>query len=121
MAGKPSPHRPSISRLTSQLDPIQLPGDTAGTLAVVVGASLDGATLATLREKMIATQQRAASVLANLHLQHLPTRNEICGRAMAMFAKTSSIDDIVDMAHMLILDAIGARLLLPQNRTMSTS
>jgi stearoyl-CoA desaturase (Delta-9 desaturase) len=90
-------------------------------LAVVVGASLDGATLATLREKMIATQQRAAIVLANLHLPHLPTRNEICGRAMAMFAKTSSMDDIVDMAHMLILDAIGARLLLPQNRTMSTS
>jgi stearoyl-CoA desaturase (Delta-9 desaturase) len=94
------------------------------SLAVVVGASLDGATLATLREKMIATQQRAASVLANLHLlhlPHLPTRNEICGCAMPMFAKTSSIDDIVDMAHMLILDTIGARLLLPQNRTMSTS
>jgi hypothetical protein len=31
---------------------------------------------------------------------------------MAMFAKTSSMDDIVDMAHMLILDAIGARLCL---------
>jgi stearoyl-CoA desaturase (delta-9 desaturase) len=88
-------------------------------LAVVVGASLDGATLATLREKMIATQQRAANVLAKLHLPHLPTRNEICGRAMAMFAKTSLMDDIVDMAHMLILDAVGARLLPPQNRTIS--
>jgi stearoyl-CoA desaturase (delta-9 desaturase) len=51
-------------------------------------------------------------VPASLHLPHLPTRNEICGRAMAMFAKTSSMDDIVDMAHMLILDAIGARLCL---------
>jgi hypothetical protein len=30
-----------------------------------------------------------------------------------MFTKTSSMDDIVDMAHMLILDAIGARLLPP--------
>ena len=65
-----------------------------------------------MREKMAATQQRAANVLASLHLPHLPTRNEICGRAMAMFAKTSSMDDIVDMAHMLILDAIGARLCL---------
>jgi hypothetical protein len=27
-----------------------------------------------------------------------------------MFAKTSSMDDIVDTAHMLLLDAIGARL-----------
>ena len=49
-------------------------------------------------------------MLANLHLPHLPTRSEICSRAMAMFAKTSSMDDIVDMAHMLILDTIGARL-----------
>jgi stearoyl-CoA desaturase (delta-9 desaturase) len=81
-------------------------------LAVAVGAALDGATLAALREKMAATQQRAANVLANFHLPHLPTRNEICSRAMAMFAKTSSMDDIVDMAHMLILDAIGARLCL---------
>ena len=77
-----------------------------------MGAALDGATLAALREKMAATQQRAANVLANIHLPHLPTRNEICSRAMAMFAKTSSMDDIVDMAHMLILDAIGARLCL---------
>jgi stearoyl-CoA desaturase (delta-9 desaturase) len=81
-------------------------------LAVALSAALDGATLATLREKMSATQQRAASVLASLHLPHLPTRNEIFGRAMAMFAKTSSMDDIVDAAHMLILDAIGARLCL---------
>jgi hypothetical protein len=27
-----------------------------------------------------------------------------------MFARTPSIDDIVDQAHALILDAIGARL-----------
>jgi stearoyl-CoA desaturase (delta-9 desaturase) len=79
-------------------------------LAVAVSTALDGATLAALREKMAATQQRAANVLANLHLPHLPTRSEICSRAMAMFAQTSSMDDIVDMAHMLILDTIGARL-----------
>ncbi len=64
------------------------------------------------RRHLAATQQRAANVFASLHLPHLPTRNEICGRAMAMFAKTSSMDDIVEMAHMLILDAIGARLCL---------
>jgi stearoyl-CoA desaturase (delta-9 desaturase) len=70
---------------------------------------------------MIATQQRAANLLANLHLPQLPTRNQIWGRATAMFAKTSSMDDIVDMAHMLILDAIGTRLLPPQNRIISAS
>ena len=79
-------------------------------LAIAVGAALDGATLATLREKISATQQRAAIVLANIHLPHLPTRTEVFGRATAMFTKTSSMDEIVDRAHMLILDTIGAQL-----------
>jgi len=48
--------------------------------------------------------------LANLHLPHLPTRNEVLSRATAMFARTPSIDDIVDQAHAPILDAIEARL-----------
>ena len=78
------------------------------------------ATLAALWETMVATQERAADVLVSLRPTHLPTRNEICSRAMA-FAKTSSMHDIVDTAHMLILDAIGARLLPPQNQIMSTS
>jgi stearoyl-CoA desaturase (delta-9 desaturase) len=56
------------------------------------------------------SQQSAQNVLASLHLPHLPTRNEILSRAMAMFASTPSIDDIVDQAYCLILDAIGARL-----------
>ena len=51
-----------------------------------------------------------ANVLANLHLPHLPTHNEVLSRATAMFARTPSIDDIVDQAHALILDATGARL-----------
>ena len=81
-------------------------------LAIAVGAALDGATLAALREKISATQQRAAIVLANIHLPHLPTRTEVLGRATAMFTKTSSMDEIVDRAHMLILDTIGAQLWL---------
>ena len=94
------------------------------TTVSAAGAALDGATLTALREKMAATQQRAANVLANFHLPHLPTRNEICSRAMAMFGKTSSMDDIVDIvdiAHMLILDTIGARLVPPQNQIMSAA
>jgi stearoyl-CoA desaturase (delta-9 desaturase) len=75
-------------------------------------AALDGATLAALREKISVTQQRAAIVLANIHLPHLPTRTEVFGRATAMFTKTSSMDEIVDRAHMLILDTIGAQLWL---------
>src|SRR5262249_56725563 len=66
--------------------------------------------LPALRESLSATQQRAANVLAHLHLPHLPTRSEVLSRATGMFARTPSIDDIVDQAHALLLDAIGARL-----------
>ena len=79
-------------------------------IAVAIGVALDGSSLSALREKLSETQHRAANVLTSLHLPHLPTRNEVLGRAMAMFARTPSIDDIVDQAHALILDAIGARL-----------
>ena len=81
-------------------------------IAIAVGAALDGSSLSALREKLSETQHRAANILASLHLPHLPTRNEVLGRATAMFARTPSIDDIVDQAHALILDAIGARLRL---------
>jgi stearoyl-CoA desaturase (delta-9 desaturase) len=79
-------------------------------IAAAIGAALDVASLSALRETLSETQHRAASVLANLHLPHLPTRAEVFSRATGMFARTPSIDDIVDQAHALILDAIGARL-----------
>ena len=79
-------------------------------IAAAIGAALDGSSLSALREKLAETQHRAANVLGNLHLPHLPTRGEVLGRATAMFARTPSIDDIVDQAHALLLDAIGARL-----------
>jgi len=49
-------------------------------------------------------------VLASAHLPHLPTRAELAAQARAMFARTPSVEDIVDRAHSLVLDAIGARL-----------
>src|SRR6267378_3909396 len=79
-------------------------------IAAAIGVALDGSSLSALREKLAETQHRAANVLGNLHLPHLPTRGEVLGRATAMFARTPSIDDIVDQAHALLLDAIGARL-----------
>jgi len=79
-------------------------------IAVAIGAALEGPALSSLQCKLAATQQRAADVLASLHLPHLPTRHEILVRGIVMFARTPSIDDIVDRAHGLILDAVGARL-----------
>jgi stearoyl-CoA desaturase (Delta-9 desaturase) len=79
-------------------------------IAAAIGAALDVASLSALRERLSETQHRAAVVLANLHLPHLPTRAEMFSRATAMFTRSPSIDDIVDQAHTLLLDAIVARL-----------
>jgi stearoyl-CoA desaturase (Delta-9 desaturase) len=66
--------------------------------------------LADLRARIVAAQHRAHEVLAHVHLPHLPTREEISARASGMFVKTRSVDEIVERAHRMILEAVGARL-----------
>ncbi len=78
----------------------------AGTLA----SALEGASLSALQQKLSAAQHQAAEILASAHLPHLPTRAEILDKARTMFARTPSVDDIVDRAYGLLLDAVGARL-----------
>jgi stearoyl-CoA desaturase (delta-9 desaturase) len=89
----------------------QLAGSfNADRIAAAVTSTLEGATLAALLERLSAAQHRAADVLAGLSLPHLPTRNEVLDRATTMFARTRSMDDIVERAYELVLDAIAARL-----------
>lgn len=79
-------------------------------IAGAIAAALERPQLAALQEKLAATQQRATEVLASVHLPHMPTREEILAKATATLAKTPSLDDIVDRAYGLVLDAVGARL-----------
>ena len=79
-------------------------------IALAIASALERSQVAMLQSTLAATQTRAVEVLASLHLPHLPTRDEILAQATTMFARTPSIDDIVDRAHGLVLDAIGARL-----------
>jgi stearoyl-CoA desaturase (Delta-9 desaturase) len=79
-------------------------------IAGAITSALERPQLAALQEKLAATQQRATEVLASVHLPHLPTREEILAKATATLAKTPSLDDIVDRAYALVLDAVGARL-----------
>jgi stearoyl-CoA desaturase (Delta-9 desaturase) len=79
-------------------------------IALAITAALERSQIAALQSTLAATQSRAVEVLASLHLPHLPTRDEILAQATTMFARTPSIDEIVDRAHGLVLDAIGARL-----------
>jgi stearoyl-CoA desaturase (delta-9 desaturase) len=66
--------------------------------------------LASLHETIAAAQHKAADVLASVHLPHVPTREELRTKAAGMFAKTRSMEDIVERAHRMILDAVCARL-----------
>jgi stearoyl-CoA desaturase (Delta-9 desaturase) len=79
-------------------------------IALAVASALEGSQLSALQGTLVAAQHRAAEVLAGLHLPHLPSRAEFLAQATAMFAKTPSIDDIVDHAYQLVLDAVGAEL-----------
>jgi stearoyl-CoA desaturase (delta-9 desaturase) len=79
-------------------------------IALAIGATLHAAELSALRERLADAHHRATEILAGLHLPHLPTREEFLAEARAMFAKTPSLDDIVDRAYELLLASIGTRL-----------
>jgi stearoyl-CoA desaturase (delta-9 desaturase) len=68
------------------------------------------AELADLRDRLSAAQSRAAGALSSLHVPHLPTREEIRDRAHAMFARTRSMEEIIDRAQQMLIEAVGAKL-----------
>jgi stearoyl-CoA desaturase (delta-9 desaturase) len=78
----------------------------AGRMASALGTG----SLAALQERLTSAHDQAVEVLASAHLPHLPTRAELAARARAMFARTPSVDDIVDRAYQMVLDAVSARL-----------
>ncbi|MGH6923305.1 MAG: acyl-CoA desaturase [Propylenella sp.] len=91
----------------------------AGRIAHAIQSALHGPELAALQERLARTQQNAAVVLANFHLPHmpslphLPSRDQLVAEARAMFARTRSLDEIVDRAHEMLLAAVGTRLAAP--------
>jgi stearoyl-CoA desaturase (Delta-9 desaturase) len=63
-----------------------------------------------LQASLANAQHRAAEVLSGMHLPTFPTREELSRRAHDMFVRTRSLDDIVERAHRMMLDVVGARL-----------
>ena len=64
-------------------------------------------------QTILPAYRRGADLVAHLHLPHLPqlpTRDDLRQRAQTMFAKTASIETIVERAHAMICDAVDARL-----------
>lgn len=80
-------------------------------IALAISAALHSSQLAALREKLSEVQTHTADAWANIHLPQMPTRDELCAEATALFAKTKSLDEIVDRAYQLLLVAVGAKLL----------
>ena len=112
--GPENPPRPCV---TSSSDRARVIDRAAAQLATsfnpdpIVSAIMTacaGPSLVTLQEKLAQAQHRAADVLTTWQLPHLPTRHELLARANAMFAETPSMEDIVNRAHAVILDRIGA-------------
>jgi stearoyl-CoA desaturase (delta-9 desaturase) len=79
-------------------------------IALAITSALHGPDLAALREALNRTRDRAAEVLTACHLPQVPGREELVAAARARFAKTASLEAIVDRAHEILLVSVGTRL-----------
>ncbi|HEX3338636.1 MAG TPA: acyl-CoA desaturase [Pseudolabrys sp.] len=82
----------------------------AERLAHAIRSAVCGPELLALQEMLSQAHHRAVEVLVSLHLPQLPTREAFLIEAKAMFARTPSLDDIVDRAYEFLLASVGARL-----------
>ena len=82
------------------------------TIALGIVSALQGAELTALQLTLSRARDRAAQALSQIHLPHLPRREDLVAQAMTMFAHTVSLDEIVDRAYELVLNAVGARLVV---------
>jgi stearoyl-CoA desaturase (delta-9 desaturase) len=79
-------------------------------IALAITSALHSTELSALLETLSEARCHAADVLTTLHLNRMPTRNELLALAQAMFARTRSLDEIVDRAYHLLLESVGSHL-----------
>lgn len=77
------------------------------TIALAIRSSVHDTGLS-VREALHLLQQRA-----DLHLHSMPTREQLLAEAQRMFAKTMSLDEIVDRAHELLVESVSVLLAVP--------
>jgi stearoyl-CoA desaturase (delta-9 desaturase) len=82
-------------------------------IAAAIAAALHTPELSGLQETLTRAHHRTSEMLKILPVPHFPTREEFLREAKAMFARTTSLDEIVDRAHELLLASVGARLAAP--------
>jgi stearoyl-CoA desaturase (delta-9 desaturase) len=82
----------------------------AERIALAVASALHAPQLLALQDTLLRAGHSTSEALAQLQLPHIPSREEFLAQASAMFARTPSIDDIVDRAYALLLASVGTRL-----------
>jgi stearoyl-CoA desaturase (Delta-9 desaturase) len=82
----------------------------AERIALAIGSALHGPELAALRQALVRARDRTIDVLTTVQLPHMPNREELLAEAAAMFAKTKSLEQIVDRAYELLLASVGTHL-----------
>lgn len=86
-------------------------------IALTIASALHAPELSALQEALHRAQSRTTEVLMSVHLPHLPSREEFLAEARAMFARTMSLNEIVDRAYDLLLASVGTRLAGPLGRS----
>ena len=76
-------------------------------IALAIAATLHGPDLVALRERLQDARLRATEALSTLNLSHVPTRQELLAEAKVMFAKTRSLEEIIDHAYDIFADICG--------------
>jgi len=79
-------------------------------IALAVSSALHSSELSALQETLSQARSQTAEILASFH-PRIPSRDELLAQAQAMFARTRSLDEIVDRAHQLLLGAVGSQLI----------
>jgi stearoyl-CoA desaturase (delta-9 desaturase) len=77
------------------------------SIALAIKSSVHQTELS-LRDVLVQLHHRA-----DVHLPNMPTRGQLLAEAQAMFAKTTSLDDIVDRAYELLVEAVRFFLVVP--------
>jgi stearoyl-CoA desaturase (delta-9 desaturase) len=79
-------------------------------IVLAITSALQGAELVALQD-MLARAHRTTEVLTMLQLPHIPNREELTTEARTIFARTRSLEEIVDRAYELLLNSVGMRLI----------
>lgn len=79
-------------------------------IALAIASTMPTPELSALRDTLSHARQRAGETLGSLQLPHMPSRMELLAQARAMFARTPSLDEIVDRGWELLLAAIDQHL-----------